>query len=641
MGLAHRRIPHKGLFMQTSPTVPTPSARDFPSLCACGSGKPYLDCCLSALSASETPLAQTLARAATALNENRLDESQQLLEPLLLREPKNPDILHLLGLIALRRGQSELAITRLNAAIQAHPTAVMHYNLALAYKAHGLINSAIAQYEAALAMDPELVDAYLNLGIALKSLGDLQGAIENHQKALLRRPEDAKAQNELANLFQECGLLDEAVAAYCNALLLDSGDHQTFSNLIATLAIHPECDSAQYLEYARHFGTQAANGAKPFSAWQRWEPNSPPVPLHVGFLSGDLHQHPVAFFLERVLSKLDRQRFRLSAWVTREVSDATSERLRGLFSEWTPLAGVSDAQAAQMIHERGVDVLIDLSGHTAYNRLPIMAWKPAPVQVSWLGYFASTGVPAIDYVISDPVSTPEGAQAQFSERLWTLPHSRLCFSPPHTQKPISVGPLPALKNGHLTLGCFQRLNKMTERTLELWARVLAALPEAKLRVQCLQLPRSREANAWIQRLLEHGIRSERIVWSPPSTRDHYWQAYNEVDWMLDTVPFNGGTTTCEAMWMGVPTLTLAGDSMVGRQGASLLRAAGLDDWVARDEEDFVARAVQAAQNLPALSALRAGLREQLMHSPLGDANLFARNLEQALLGMWREKRKAT
>jgi protein O-GlcNAc transferase len=361
------------------------------------------------------------------------------------------------------------------------------------------------------------------------------------------------------------------------------------------------------LEEARNYGRIVAGKAERFSAWQC---AAPPDRLRVGLVSGDLCDHPVAYFLENLLVQLDHDRIELIAYPTRHKQDDLTARIRRHFSAWKPLTGLSDEAAARLIHADGVHVLIDMSGHTGYNRLPVFAWKPAPVQVTWLGYFATTGVAEMDYLLADEAGVPAARQAQFTETVWYLPDTRLCFSAPGVELPVA--PLPALSKGRFTFGNFQNLAKVGDEVLAAWGDILSALPDARLRIQTYQLD-------------VHGS----------AQRAAYLAAHAEVDMILDTFPYPGGTTTCEALWMGVPTLTLAGDSLLARQGASLLSAAGLAQWVANSQEEYVAKAVAFASDLPELAALRAGLREQVLASPLFDAPRFARHFEEALWGMWR------
>ncbi|MFI4941340.1 MAG: tetratricopeptide repeat protein, partial [Burkholderiales bacterium] len=298
--------------------------------------------------------------------------------------------------------------------------------------------------------------------------------------------------------------------------------------------------------------------------------------------------------------------------------------------------GLSDALLAQKIRDDGIDILIDLSGHTAHNRLPMFAWKPAPVQVSWLGYFATTGVAAIDYLIADPCSLPEAEEANFTETIWRLPETRLCFTPPDVN--VEVSPLPALANGngHITFGCFNNLGKMNDAVMALWAKLLHAVPQSRLFLKARQLNDAAVRQSVLQGFAVHGIAADRLVLESSSPRAAYLSAYHRVDIALDPFPFPGGATTAEALWMGVPVLTMAGEHFLARQGMSLLSNAGLPEWVAADAADYVARAVSYAGDLQRLAALRKGLRQQVLASPLFDAPRFARHFATALRGMWTE-----
>ena len=334
-----------------------------------------------------------------------------------------------------------------------------------------------------------------------------------------------------------------------------------------------------------------------------------------------------------MLPHLARWGIEVFAYPTAGFADRTTQRLRAHCAGWHYLHGDDDATAAARIHGHGIDVLVDLAGHTGANRLPIFAFKPAPVQVSWLGYFATTGVAQIDYLLADPVSVPPEHDGHFTESVWRLPRTRLCFTAP--EEDAVVGPLPAARRGFVNLGSFQNLFKIGDPVLALWARVLSALPAARLQISARQLADPAIASRLRGRLQQAGIAEERVTVHGPADRATYLAAYNEVDFVLDTFPFPGGTTTCEALWMGVPTLTLAGDRLIARQGASIMAAAGYPDWIASSADEFVARAVAHASDLPALASVRAGMRAQMLASPLCDAPRFARDLAEALWAMWR------
>lgn len=359
--------------------------------------------------------------------------------------------------------------------------------------------------------------------------------------------------------------------------------------------------------------------------------------MRIGVVSADLHSHPVAYFLETVLAALSKMPSQWIAFSNDSQPDEWTARLRPLFATWHSIEHLSDAAATQCVVDEHIDILLDLSGHTAFNRLTVFAAKPAPIQVSWLGYFGTTGLPAMDYVLADPQSVPETEAQWFTEKIWRLPHTRLCFSPP--LRAPDVGRLPVLAGRPFTFGCFQELTKINDSVLKTWVRILSALPNARLRVQSVRLGYPDVMTAFAQRLRDAGLSDAQFQLLGPATRENYLAAYADVDLVLDTFPYPGGTTTVEALWMGVPTLTLATPGMLGRQGAALLVNAGLPDWICNNADTYVAQAKAWAstegERRQQLSDLRAQLRPQLLASPLMDARQFAVDLDGALRGMWR------
>ena len=388
------------------------------------------------------------------------------------------------------------------------------------------------------------------------------------------------------------------------------------------------------LAAARDYGAWTRTRATaPYRTWQgTFDPDRP---LRIGWVSGDLCIHPVGYFLDSILSALHQRHTELVhvAYSNHSKKDALSARLKSYCSAWHEVMGWSDEQLAAQIHTDQIDILIDLSGHTAHNRLPVFAWKPAPVQVTWLGYFATTGVAEIDYLIADPHTLPESEEAHFTESIWRLPETRLCFTPPTDN--IPVNPLPSLTNGYVTFGCFNNLAKMNDSVVATWGRLLQALPTSRLFLKTKQLADATVREETLARFAAHGIAPERLTLEGPTPRADYLAAYQRIDIALDPFPYPGGTTTVEALWMGVPVLTLAGERFLARQGVGLLMNAGLPEWVASSVDDYVARAIAHAQDLPRLATLRDHLRAQLLTSPVCDAERFAGHFATALRGMWQ------
>ena len=635
--------------------------------CSCGSGKKYKNCCMKKAESPTQylsgPTPDELNLLGSLFNSGHNVELENRARSLLKQYPDSGIIWKLFGLSLQMQGKDALPAMQRAAALLPND-AEAHVNLAAVLRAAGQLDSALASSRRALEIRPDFAEAHNNLGVILKDLGQLEAASASYHKAVELKPDFAAAHNNLGIVLNELGQFDNAVASYRRALEIKPDFVDAHNNLGNALLAFRQLDDAiacyrRALEFKPDFALAQGNllstlnytshtpeycleealkygrmltrkAASRFSAWQC---AAQPERLRVGMVSGNLRDHPAGYFLEGMLAHIDPARVELIAYPSNDKQDELTARIRPYFSAWKPLSGKSDEAAARLIHADGVHVLLDLSGHSAHNRLPMFAWKPAPVQASWLDYFATTGVAEMDYLLADEVGVPEAQRGRFIETVWYLPDTRLCFTAPEADLPVAA--LPALKNGHITFGCFQRLTKVGDEVLKVWGKILSALPSAKLRWQCSQLGDPAVAAQFVEHLRRQGIDPARVTMHGAVSREAYLDAHAEVDVILDTFPFPGGTTTCEALWMGVPTLTLAGDTLLARQGASLLTAARLEDWVATSEEDYVARAVAVACNLPELAALRAVLREQVSTTPLFDAKRFARNFEAALWGMWQ------
>jgi predicted O-linked N-acetylglucosamine transferase (SPINDLY family) len=351
-------------------------------------------------------------------------------------------------------------------------------------------------------------------------------------------------------------------------------------------------------------------------------------------VSGDFKNHPVAFFLLNLLRHTDKTRIEFFAYSTIAFEDDYTRSIKNEIRSWQVLSRESDLAAAKQIHADGIHILIDLAGHTGHGRLPIFSFKPAPIQVSWLGYFSTTGLPEMDYVLVDEIGVPERDSLQFTERIRYLPETRLCFTPPETAP--AVDPSPVLKNKHITFGCYQNISKVNDQVLKCWGSILSALPNAKLRWQCAQFVDAEARKLVLNRLGRSGISDAKFQLLDGTSRQDYLDSYRNVDMVLDTFPFPGGTTTCEALWMGVPTLTLAGSNFLSRQGASILTAAGLSNWVTFSGVDYEMKAIEFANDLVALSQLRMKLRSMVAPTALFDGARFARIFEMTIWNIWSE-----
>jgi len=471
----------------------------------------------------------------------------------------------------------------------------------------------------------------LLLGSLYRELGRFEDAARYFQMAVLKTPNSAEANVAVGMALVDIDKLDEAENYLRRAFDLNPNNVKALSNLLFTQNYLMHHSAECRLLEARHYGLIASSKVTKSNAHTR---TMLPTRLRVGMVSGDLRNHPVGYFLESFLPQIDKTRIELIAYPTQPKYDELTERLRSNFRDWIPLFGKSDLVAAQQITNDGIHVLIDLSGHTTYNRLTLFAWKPAPLQVSWLGYFATTGVEQMDFLLGDPYVTPPHEEGQFTERIWRMPESYLCFSPPAVS--IEVAPLPAFTSGYLTFGCFNNLTKMNDAVVLLWACVLKAVPRSRLLLKTKQLADQKQCQQTLERFATHGISAERLILEGPASRPELLATYHRVDIALDPFPYPGGTTSAEALWMGVPVLTKRGNSFLSHVGESIAHNAGLEDWIALDDADYISKAVMFANDLPALARLRDRLRAQVLVSPLFDAARFARHFDQAIRGMWQQ-----
>jgi len=611
---------------------------------------------------------ETMALALEHYSGGRLHETEGLCRRILQMEPHHGAALHLLGVLALQTGNHDAAIDLMRRAIAANPNVAEYYsNLAVALTARGRLDEARSACRQALGLNPNLAEAHYNHGNALrdarllgdaaaayrqalairfdypeahnnlatvlKDMGQLDQAITGYRQAAILKPDYAHALSNLANALKDVGQQDGAVATHRQAVDLAPGRPEIHSNLLLSLQYPLAADAALIAQESRRWNDRHAQPIRasiPAHANDR----NPERALRIGFVSADLRMHSVAFFLVPLLEARDRKTFQAVCYATDARSDDVTERLRAGSDEWESLAGVSDDDAARRIRDDRIDILIDLGGHTAGNRLMLFARKPAPVQITYLGYVGTTGLSAIDYRLTDACADPPGADDGGPERLIRLPRGAWCFAP-LSGEPV-VADLPALRAGHVTFGSFNNLAKVTPYTMQLWTRILQQVPASRLLVKSA-LFRSPEARRRFQAYFtDRGIDLTRLelVGDEPSQLQHL-QQYDRVDIALDTFPYHGVTTTCEALWMGVPVLTLAGQRHASRIGVSLLTNAGYPEFVAQTPEAYVQQAADLAADLPRLASMRATMRDRLRGSPLMDAPQFAASLEAALRDAWR------
>ena len=594
----------------------------------------------------------------------RYGNAEKLAASLTKRFPNHQFGWKVLGVILQQTGKiRESLVPNQKAAALFPQDAEAHSNLGLTLQGLGRLNEAEASLRQAIALIPDCAEAHYNLGIMLQELGRLDEAEASYRQATALKPGYAEAYNNLGNTLLELGRLEEAAASFRQALDLEPDYAQAHSSFGIALYRSGALEEAEascrkaialnsdftagympllFIQSSSNFEhtsylKDALSYAKSIrgeisSRFSEWSCAREPERLRIGLVSGDFSNHPVGYFLEGLLAQFNSSSLELYAYPTKLLEDELTTRIKPYFSYWSPLLGKSDQEAAQLIYNDKIHILIDLSGHTANNRLPIFAWKPAPIQVSWLGYWASSGVPEMDYILGDPFVTPNNEAAHFIEKIWQLPESYLCFTEPNVA--LEVMPLPALSAGVITFGCFNKLVKMTDEVVSLRSKILNIIPGSKLFLKNDQLQYASERNKVLSRFAAHGIGADQLILEGPSPRAEYLASYNRVDIALSPYPYGGGTTSAEGLWMGVPVLTKRGDYFLSHLGESIAHNTGLSDWIAADEDEYIAKAVQFSSDLDGLMKLRAGLREQVLASPLFDAPRFARHFERAVWSMW-------
>jgi protein O-GlcNAc transferase len=573
-----------------------------------------------------------------------------------------------LGIVLCGEGKLDEAIAATRRAIHIRPNYVeAHSNLAAMLQQQGRLEEAVGACREAIRIMPEYVDAHYNLGSALSHQQKHLEAAAAWREAIRIKPDHADAHANLGSVWRELGILEEAISACRQAIRIDPGHATAHSNLGAALADQGKHDEAAaayreairlkpdfvevssallgYVNYSDSVSPEAL-----FEAHLGWDERygrtvARPVAyandrsigkrLKVGYVSPDFRGHAIAQFLEPLLRSHDRREIEVFCYAEVSAPDAATERFKQLADHWMVTVGMSDDVLAEQIRRDGIDVLVDLAGHTTKNRLPVFARKPAPVQVTWLGYANTTGLKAIDYRLVDAVTDPQGAADSFaSEILVRLPGGFLCYGGPDDAP--APGPVPCLMTGAITFGSFNNPAKLSAVTFDAWAQVLARLPQARLLLKGQSFADAAIRALHLDRLAERGLAPERVelVARMPDSRAHL-ALYDRIDIALDPFPYNGTTTTCEALWMGVPVVTLRGDRHASRVGASLLTQIGMTDLIADSVEAYVETAAALAGDRVRLSRLRRSLRPHMAASPLCDAPAFARKIEDAYRTMWR------
>jgi len=531
-----------------------------------------------------------------------------------------------LGLIHARLGEmKEAGVCFQRSAAMEGARAEALFNLAKMYSLYGQFAQAEAYYLRVIALQPDLTEAYSNLGNTLRARGEFDEAFGCFKKAMLMQPDYANSCLHLLNPYDDADALNEAVLAFQGMMR---------SNVLFLLSYNVLCSPAEMLaahrEWDRVHGEAGRRGRYTHALTAADNKRR----LRIGYVSPDFRRHSVSYFFEPILASHDREQVEVICYAEVSPGDAMTERLRGLADGWVTTVGMSDAALAQRIHDDGIDILIDLAGHTAHNRLVAFTYKPAPIQATYLGYFTTTGLEAMDYWLSDAVLTPADSVEQSSETLYRLPRSCVVYRAP--EEAPAVAPRPA--GAALTFGSFNDLSKIAPVAVERWSEILRRVPDSRLLLKARQLSDETECRKWQERFAAQGIGAERLLLrARTESQAAHLALYGEVDIALDAMPRTGGTTTAEALYMGVPVISLAGERFIERLSASMLDAVGLTGCIAGSGDEYIEKAVALATDAVRRGELRANLRERMLASALCDARGLARALEQAYRAMWQRK----
>lgn len=595
--------------------------------------------------------------------DGRMPEAQEAYRQALLARPDHSLANYHLGNLLIRLAKPLDALTHLRRAIDSRsPWPECANSLGVALQRAGFVREAAEQFRSVTVESPGYADAWMNLGASLTFMQDYGGSIRALEESLRLRPHHApalrnlsvafrgagritnaviacrqaieaqpgfsEAYNTLGTLHQSIGEIDEAIAAYRYGLALSPKQAATHSNLL--FALHYSEGTTPQQIFAEHLRFREVHAGSLPTLKSRDRRDGGAQPLRVGYVSPDFRRHPVGHFLLPVLQAHDRTSVKVHCYHTAPCEDDRTPDFANAADVWRNATGWNDSDLADCIAGDEIDILIDLSGHTAGNRLLVFARKPAPVQATWLGYFDTTGLDAIDYLIADRWVCPQEAPWNSTERVSRLPDCYLCYRGP------ADAPEPRSKPGGspLVYGCFNNLSKMTPQTIRAWCEILHRSNGSVLMLKCAALADATVRDRVFARFKENGLEAGRLELLGPSPQSDVLARYADVDVALDPFPYNGGTTSCEALWMGVPLVTLAGSSFAGRVGVTILRNAGCSDWIASSHEAYMQQAVSIGRNLDERQRLRPLLRDRVRTSPLGNIDAFTKNLESAYQRMW-------
>ena len=582
-------------------------------------------------------LLQALFNLATVLERlGQFDQSTELYKKTIARKPEMIEAHQGLARSLRQQGELDKAIKCWERLASLAPNqALPKVEIGNILMEQGNDDQAMAAYQQALDQDPRLATAHNNMGNILVSQGKLPEALKSYQLAVRHAPPLEQAAVNLAWTLKEHGKLEEAISCLQNFLAQQPDAYQTHSDLLFYMNYPDRFTPQDLQEAANGWWQRHGQGVKRQFNFQGRAENRREQPLRIGFISPDFRSHPVGTFFLPFLKALDRNRFQVHCYANQNPAEAdqVTEAIKACTEHWHYIAAMGDGQVAALIHQEEIDILIDLAGHSANNRLKVLAHRPAPVQVNWLGYVNTTGLPVIDYRFTDAVTDPADQPSPCSEQIYRLPNAFFCYIPPVEAQ--EVEPSPCLQSKTITFGSFNNIAKLTDRVIETWSCILNRLPAARLILVGRQFRQQEIKRIFLEKFLSHQVSEQQLEFRPNQPMAQYLAMHREIDICLDPFPHNGHTITCHTLWMGVPVIVLCGNRYAARMGASVLGALDLTNLIAQDHEDYVNKAVDLAQDPDQLDLLRQGMRQRMIHSPICDTAAFGQAFGNALDEVWQ------
>ena len=614
------------------------------------------------------PDQQTIDEILNLFKSGKLNNAKIKIVNCIKKFPKSFVLFNILGAVYVGQDQLEVAVNYHKKSIGINPDYAEGYNnLGIAFQKLGLFEEAIKNYKKTLKLKPNFAPAYNNLGIVLRNLNKLDEALMNAKKAIELDSEYADAHNNIGAIFQDLDNLEEAHKYYKKAIKLkpnysdayyklgillkkldkieecvdnfrkavaiNQKNSRAYSNYLFNLNYLNKYDDNYYIEEAKKFGLSLNKIDDQLCTPYKYIIN--PKKLTVGFVSADFRNHPVGLFLIGILKYLKKKNIKLAAYYNSTAGDNLTEKLKGYFDIWCNISNESDLSVVNLIRKDGVHILIDMSGHTKGNRLPIFVNKPAPIQVTWAGHLASTGIPEIDYIIGDQYVTPLENKNQFVENILQLPNIWCCLSKPDfkIKKQISS---PALENGFITFGCFNNTAKLNDKVIKYWSKLLNNLPNSRLILKSRKFESIYVTKNIRNRFKKNNINLSKLILERGSHRKELLETYNKIDVALDPFPYSGGTTSFESIWMGVPLYVLKGKTFLSKCGESINNNLEMCEWIVNDEKEYYFKILELTSDFNKLSQTREHLINKVNNSTLFDSFLFASNFDKILWKIWKK-----